>query len=57
MRPAIDRICVGVALPVRIALDATLASAFVGGFSGVVFRPAFFVAMEFSIIISERTLC
>ena len=37
MRPAMDRICVGVALPVRSALPAMLASALVGGFSGVVF--------------------
>jgi hypothetical protein len=37
MRPPIDRICAGVALPVLMALDATLASALVGGFSGVVF--------------------
>jgi hypothetical protein len=32
-----DRICVGVALPVRSALPAMLASALLGGFSGVVF--------------------
>ena len=37
MRPAIDLICAGVALPVRRALPATLASCFVGGFSGVDF--------------------
>jgi hypothetical protein len=37
MRPAIDLICAGVALPVRSALPATLASCFVGGFSGVDF--------------------
>ena len=37
MRPAMDRICVGVALPVRSALPAMLASALLGGFSGVVF--------------------
>jgi len=37
MRPAIDRICVGVALPVRSALPAMLASALLGGFSGVIF--------------------
>ena len=36
MRPAMDRICVGVALPVRSALLAMLASALLGGFSGVV---------------------
>ena len=33
----IERICAGVALPVRSALPATLASCLVGGFSGVVF--------------------
>jgi hypothetical protein len=32
-----DRICVGVAFPVRSALPAMLASALLGGFSGVVF--------------------
>jgi hypothetical protein len=37
MRPAIDRICAGDALPLRSALPATLASSFVGGFSGVDF--------------------
>jgi hypothetical protein len=37
MRPAIERICAGVAFPVRRALPAMLASASVGGFSGVVF--------------------
>jgi len=37
MRPAIERIWAGVALPVRSALPATLASCLVGGFSGVVF--------------------
>ena len=37
MRPAMDRICVGVVLPVRSALLAMLASALLGGFSGVVF--------------------
>ena len=37
MRPAMDRICVGVALPVRSALLAMLASPLLGGFSGVVF--------------------
>jgi hypothetical protein len=37
IRPAMDRICVGVALPVRSALPAMLASALLGGFSGVVF--------------------
>lgn len=37
IRPAIDRIWVGVALPVRSALPAMLASALLGGFSGVVF--------------------
>jgi len=37
IRPAMDRICVGVALPVRSALPAMLASALLGGLSGVVF--------------------
>jgi hypothetical protein len=37
IRPAMDRICVGVAFPVRSALPAMLASALVGGFSGVLF--------------------
>jgi hypothetical protein len=37
MRPAIERICAGVALPVRSALPARLASRLVGGFPGVVF--------------------
>jgi hypothetical protein len=37
IRPAIERICAAVAFPVRRALPAMLASARVGGFSGVVF--------------------
>jgi hypothetical protein len=37
MRPAIERIWAAVALPVRRALPAMLASVLVGGFSGVVF--------------------
>jgi hypothetical protein len=46
MRPAIERICVGVALPVRRALPAMLASALLGGFSGVVFLVIDFVLSD-----------
>jgi hypothetical protein len=50
MRPAMDRICVGVALPVRSALPAMVASALVGGFSGVVFLAILVLPFEGSTV-------
>ena len=41
-----DRIWVGVALPVRSALPAMLASALLGGFSGVVFLAIWFLPFQ-----------